>query len=528
MLVILISASMTGCVRNQPYRLGQTTASSRLTSRNQLPSEVDPISDKECGNRKPYECVHVGDDYQAQHFYLAHIEFDDMGEFWSIGDLRQGPRNSESQLDIALATIGRAQELAKTQGRSVVVITFVHGWHNNSSAYDEEHKDLGSFKTVLQDLSSRYSVEFPKPPVLVGVFMSWRGQVAADDILATYWNRRDAAVRIGGPSFTEAIVRLMFATKGVLMAPGPRDACELKGEKQNSHFIVIGHSFGARALEHAVAQPMLSLILERQAQVEACVSEWNKSHPALSGVGFDAPADLIVFLNAANDAFETKATIEALKRSDIRVVRNGQSSGDGNSTGPFMISITSDGDWATEKIMPVAQLLSMPGFAFRHYAADSQANGQLAISKQSFFYRHSAASIPGMRSHSVCERDLNLSACQQLKKNDESDDYPYFLTETNGTERCFQIVENSASRMRNPCATVTQDTNLSTETAQVEPPWNDTPAFVVSVPKSLIPSHTDIFQDGTEELLITISNYFNEALTATTRMTTAPKGAAPH
>ena len=28
-----------------------------------------------------------------------------------------------------------------------------------------------------------------------------------------YWNRRDAAVRIGGPSLSEAVFRMMFATK---------------------------------------------------------------------------------------------------------------------------------------------------------------------------------------------------------------------------------------------------------------------------------------------------------------------------
>src|SRR5258708_18441683 len=46
-------------------------------------------------------------DAQPQHFYLAHIEFDDMGELWSIGDLRGEKRSARpsSQLENALETI---------------------------------------------------------------------------------------------------------------------------------------------------------------------------------------------------------------------------------------------------------------------------------------------------------------------------------------------------------------------------------------------------------------------------------------
>jgi hypothetical protein len=500
LLVVLVVLS--GCVANRSYWRSDAGIS------NQLPPVIDPIKSKECGTRKTYECVRTAaGGYQAQHFYLAHIEFDDMGELWSIGDLNSAKKN-DSQLDSALATIDKAQEIASSMKREVVVITFVHGWHNNASPYDEEHKDLGSFKTVLQDLSDRYSRDFPNtPPILVGIFISWRGQVFSRDLVATYWNRRNAAVRIGSLSLTEVIVRLMFQTKGVPLGPDPANSCQSNPAKKYSHFVVIGHSFGARALEHAVAQPMLSLVLERQAQAQECIAQWNTAHngePPLTGVSFVAPADLVVFLNAANDALEMKSSVEALKRSKLTVLRTDDATLQDGASGPFLISITSDGDWATETVMPIAQSVSMPGLAFRKYDKDACEKDQLCTRKQSYYYRHSAASIKEMRSHTVYDQNLSSSDCRAAEGTDDS--WPYFVAAVNGAERCFKIEANSSRRMD--------------RYGKAYPPWNTTPAFIIGVPKTLIPSHTDVFQDGTEELLITIANHYDKAFTATTRMNT--------
>jgi hypothetical protein len=448
--------------------------------------------------------------YEAQRFYLAHIEFDDMGELWSIGDLNAG-RTNNSELDDALSTIDKAQQAAAVMKREVVVITFVHGWHNNASPYDEKHKDLGSFRTVLQDLSYRYSRDFrDSPPILIGIFISWRGQTVSGDLAATYWNRRDAAVRIGGLSLTEVIMRLMFQTKGVPLGPDLEDRCESTPAKMNSHFVVIGHSFGARALEHAVGQPMLSLVLERQAQAQECIAQWNARHkkePPLTGVSFYAPADLVVFLNAANDAIEMKASVEALKRSSLTVLRTDNTTVEDGASGPFLISVTSDGDWATEIVMPLAQSLSMPGLAFRKYDNDACEKDQLCTRNQSYYYRHSAASIKEMRSHTVYDQNPSSSDCQAAQNTD--DDWPYFAAVVKGSARCFKIEPNRSDR--------------TDRYGKTYPPWNTTPAFIIGVPKTLIPSHTDVFQDGTEELLITIANHYDRAFTETTRMSTPAK-----
>jgi hypothetical protein len=488
------------------------------------PPSVDPllISGIDCSHLPEYKCVQTPAGSEPQHFYFAHIEFDDMGELWSIGHLQDGNGAGQSQIENALELIRRAQQEANQKRVELVVITFVHGWHNNASSYDEGYKNLGSFRSMLQTLSSRNALDVPRPPVLVGIFLSWRGQSVAGDFGVTYWNRRDAATRMGGPSMTEVVTRLMFETKGVPLAPRFEDRCQppdVPG-KTMSHFAIVAHSFGARALEHALTQPMLSMILERQMQARECAYDWNSKHPQddpIKDLTFSAPADLVVFLNAANDAFEAKETIEALKRAQIRVKRKQTLGGRTESVGseaPFMISITSDGDWATEKIMPIAQLLSSSGLSFRRYDKKGcSEEGQLCNHGQSYYYRHSEASVKEMRSHIVILEPAGASCL--------TGDWPYFWVDS--TKRCF-CIDRHTDDPNDKCK---EDTPVDQKAKfGANPVWNDTPFYVMGVPKTLIPDHNDIFQDGTEELLIAISTHY-ETFTGRVGVTTMSSPIVP-
>jgi hypothetical protein len=509
----LVGMSMIcSCVANRSYRRGDVDPK-------QLPPFVKPVSSSttDCSHLPEYDCVEMPGGKKPQHFYLAHIEFDDMGELWSIGDL-QGARDTKpSQIASALTLIRDVQAEANQKHLELVVIAFVHGWHNNSSLRDEEAKNLASFKTVLQTLSGRDSLDIPdKPPVLVGIFLSWRGQSIAGDPGVTYWGRRDAAIRVGGPSMTEVVTRLMFETKGVPLTPNSDNGCVAEERKPHSHFAIIAHSFGARALEHALMQPMLSMILERQMRARECADDWNHRHSEapLQNISFLAPADLVVFLNAANDAFEAKETIEALKRAQIRVVRRSLTEDLDLAIGPaspFMISITSDGDWATERIMPIAQWFSSIPLYFRHYDDDEcNLEGQLCKHSQRYYYRHSEASIKEMRSHVVILAD-STNGCQN------SDSWPYFLVEgAKKAQLCFCIAHNSPDGLSRDCRSekrFSQTSKFGGGNA-----WNDTPFFVIGAPPTLIPDHNAIFQDGTEELLIAISSHYH-VLTRPTVMT---------
>jgi hypothetical protein len=486
--------SLLGCVGNQAYRRGDVLP-------NQGPPSIDRVDSSvtTCGAAIP--CARSLDGkIGPQHFYLSYIEFDDMGELWSIGDLHGVADRSKdahaSQLEQTIATIQRAKDEARRENTELVVVTFVHGWKNNASSYNERKKNLAGFKTVLQELSDYPALINPsKKTIVVGIFIAWRGQVLAGNLFSSYWNRRDAATRVGGPSMTEAISRLMFATKDAPSSPSQQNRCQNPDPDPNSHFIIIGHSFGARVLERALTQPIITLLLERQSQAESCINSWNALHPAdqVQSVGFQSPTDLIVFLNAANDAFETKATIEDLKRSHLTAQR--QDEGGVYFPGPLLLSVTSAGDYATGRIMPVAQTLSIPGRAFRQYDKNACSEGQIGLKGQTYFFRHNDGNIPEMRSHTV----------QYLPSITSEDkcggDWPFFWASADGHGRCFKIEaleEGPVDALNQNCP--------GTLPAR---PWNDTPFFVMHVPSELIPSHTDIFQDGTIELLLSMIDNYN-------------------
>jgi hypothetical protein len=485
-----------GCVGNQSYRRKD------VYHPNELSPSVGKVesAQNDCSEIPPTQCVDADGKLAPQEFYLAYIEFDDMGEFWSIGNLtstvQEHPGNGKSQLDNALAVVSKAKQEAKLRGTDLVVIAFVHGWHNNASRYDEKTKNLAGFKAVLQELSQRGSVANPaKKAVVVGVFLSWRGQVLAGDRIATYWNRRDAAMRVGGPSMTETLSLLMFETKGVQSSPNEADHCKQDRLDADAYFIAIGHSFGGRILEHAIGQPLMTVLLERKPQGETCVAHWNQDHPEdmIDQISFHPPADLIVFLNPANDSFETKSLIEAFKRSGLTLRRK-----DLQVPGPLMLSITSEGDWATGKVMPFAQTLSIPGKAFRKYDDNGCSEGQLGMRGQTYFYRRSDGNVKEMWSHKVEYLDTVHS------ESDCGYGWPQFWAVVGKQGRCFRIDTLDDTETDQKYSRCYQGPNAAH-------PWNNTPFYVMHVPSALIPSHTDIFQDGTVKLLMSVVDQYDAA-----------------
>jgi hypothetical protein len=405
---------------------------------------------------------------------LAYLEFDDMGEFWTIGDLRHFETNtSASQLAQALELIEKRKESS-----DVVVVTFIHGWHNNASPYDEQQRDknLWGFKNILQQLAT-------KDPgrSYIGVFVGWRGELIKWDPFFTYWNRRDAATRVGGPSLSEAIFRLMFLTKGS-GEPLSDTTCQFSGsEASRSRFIVVGHSFGGRALEGAVAQPFLTMLLERYYQVRNCQlgRGMRDAHSDKVPVTFRSPADLIVFLNPANDAFESKAIIEGLKRMNIKVERQKYNQSedeksralalpsiDLDSSGPLLLSVTSQGDWATGLVMPVAQSLSVPGKSFRpSYDENGEELGQLVKPQQSYYFSHNDGNVPQFITHEITGPAKGPAA------HCPGSHWPNF----EGKDGCY--------------------------TVRAAKNWNRTPFWIMNVPKSVEEDHNDIFNPGLDNLL---------------------------
>jgi hypothetical protein len=204
------------------------------------------------------------------------------------------------------------------------------------------------------------------PRAYIGVYMAWRGQSVPGDLFATFWNRRDAAQRVGSSDFAEALYRIMGT---------------VKDGSPNSRIVIVGHSFGARVLENALTNTFVSLLVP---------------HPTSTGESQIprqlSPADLILYVNPATDSFRTKQMVELMKRTNFTVMR-----GEARLDGPLFMSVTSTGDTATGTAFPLGQDLSALQKSFRSgYAAAPP-----PAPSQRTFFTHTPGHIPYLFSHVV-------------------------------------------------------------------------------------------------------------------------------
>jgi hypothetical protein len=368
-------------------------------------------------------------------FKLGIIEFDDMGESWEkCASLTQA---DSCQLTRTLDLIRKE----KQRTGDVVVVVFTHGWKNNASPNNEKKKNLYDFKALMEQLAEGEDTRLARmqqhePQIAraqtrsyIGVYMAWRGQSVPGDVFTTFWNRRDAAARVGSSDFAEAIYRIMGATK--------------EGSP-NSRIVVVGHSFGARALETALTNTFVSLLVP---QPDAT----GQVRPPLQL----SPADLILYVNSATDSFRTKQMIELMKRTSFSVTR-----GNEQSNGPLFLSVTSTGDSATKIAFPLGQDLSATRKAFRpdYGPATPQSPSQRT------FFTQTPGHIPYLLSHVV--HPVTGSCVSQTD-----------LLRFNTKGQCFEMTP-------------------------VPQRWNDSPFWVVTVPPQIIRDHSDIFNSSFSTMII--------------------------
>ena len=226
---------------------------------------------------------------------FATIEFKDNGTFWERKQLLNVEREIER--------ISRAQLLApEDRGEAILLVLYIHGWRHNAS---EASRDLLNFRQFAHQLASSSTVCNSKVnenacrreqrPHVLAVYLGWRGDstgLISDSIplalrrllkigqLATFWHRKRAARSVAGVAMTEAILTMLSCIddadrwrrdiaveKKLELRP-----CTSEDPKLGSHSgvrrydnevfsksrkILIGHSFGGRVLELAVAQAYL-------------------------------------------------------------------------------------------------------------------------------------------------------------------------------------------------------------------------------------------------------------------------------
>ena len=387
-------------------------------------------------------------------YSLSFIELDDQGELWS-----------PSQLDIALAQLER---LSATSA-GVALVVFVHGWNNDASER-EERPETGSiyqYRKFLVRLSDDIEERFPGIDIpVMGIYLGWRGTVSNVPLIreASFYNRRGAAERIAGASATEAIYRILTT-----MRTNP-----------NSRSVLIGHSFGSMILERALAQAAVSALLASPEQE------------------LIFPADLVVLLNPAGSASQTKQMVDILARNRLKTYRFDDK---GNRyERPLIVSFTSATDKATRLFFPVGMSVKAINKKFRQYGQEYCS----PIAKQQYLYTHTAGHTSALHSHEVRVGPLRAQAGSGDPASSVGSFSANYQTEydpeTQQMALAFDGEEHRFSIRRKPRV------------------LNDTPYWIMQVPHELIPNHSEVLTENTfrlMEAILTLSGTYNASIATT-------------
>ncbi len=325
-----------------------------------------------------------------------------------------------------------------------IVFVFIHGWNNNASLKHEQKKDysLNGFKQFLAQTADDLKIKDPtgSRPV-IGVFLAWRGQSAYAPFTGlTFWNRRRAATRIASAlGVQQALLRIINTAN----------------RNRQSSTVLIGHSFGALLMEQALLHTLATGILR-----------------ATTGE-IDLTYDLLLLLNPAAPSLLAKQIVEVLEQERIKLY---QIDSQGNRyERPLMVSVTSVADRATRVLYPIGSSLGVMTSKFRKYGTEFCH----PVASQRSFYLYTAGHNQVLHSHDVTATPLPPEGLpdrglQLRREYDPVSQQP--VISFNGTEHRFTVTEK-------PLA------------------LNDTPYWIMRVPKSLIPDHTDIFGLDTIRLI---------------------------
>jgi hypothetical protein len=344
-LSVLLSVGLGACSGDVFYRTDLT---------------LDPCI-PECNRRSALEDrsyrTHGG---EAEGRYLVgYVEFDDQG--W----LHHPP-----QMDALWNELTRR---AADPARQFLVVVYTHGWFHNAAPDDE---NVGKFHTLLErlDLSERAASEAQPGRTrreVVGVYLGWRGETLQMPLLQhalTFWSRMGAAERVGEGSLKQVLMELAqfkcIANRDAdnrafdaLLDRLIREArddrtredirrmkarfrpCEdtLHGPEQ-TQLVVIGHSFGGLAVEHALRTELMERMVRRGRNADG-------RYPYTIARGF---ADLVLLVNPALEG----SAFEPLWRA-------AQSRCFSRSQRPVMMVVTSKGDWATKLAFPAGRLYTL-------------------------------------------------------------------------------------------------------------------------------------------------------------------------
>ena len=269
---------------------------------------------------------------------LRIVQADDYGSFWDTA--------------VAQKTLADVQAFSETQ--NTLVVLFIHGWHHNAAADDEDlqasaatlaalHAELA--KPERGDLRERMtgSRDFR----LVGIYVGWRGRSLPGllDYL-TFWGRKNAAERTGDGDVSEFVLRLqrIFLRANQV---DPRDPDRIR--KPFTGLVTVGHSFGAQVLWKTISRELEEPLAERAPCLADVLDPTLGPRDVRERTPINGLGDLNILLNPALEAYQY-ARVDALYRQ--LSYPSGQT--------PQVVVFSADNDDARKIWFPLARAVTSP------------------------------------------------------------------------------------------------------------------------------------------------------------------------
>lgn len=303
--VLVVALGLTGCVHNRQY---QQTPAAVFTSAYTAPTL--PITDPKT-SRESRKVPSV-----------AVVEFRENGNPWTSCGMSNDI--SACQENFAKAFIRNAREDATTNSKSLVVLTFVHGWRHNASWGSSNFVNFQEIVDCMNWGESQYVKTYPllfsngpekkvkkghvscsgiraNPGVeYAGIYIAWRGQsIKPDSVLfwASVTNREHAAERIVNVGeLQKTLSHLGAVSKESISDAGGT------GNVAPARFVVVGHSYGG-------------LILNRAAKnlIEDSMVKDPSSCETGGPLGHGSFADLTVVINPADNSIRAAELMSSMR-----------------------------------------------------------------------------------------------------------------------------------------------------------------------------------------------------------------------
>lgn len=484
-IVLLLTVTAAGCVGQKRYRY-------IWDQRNCFGSGTDPVPGPANEGRDwpSLDCRHAL-------YTVGFIELDEDGKLLDANQALKVRRLIEDRKKTAV-------------GGKVITLVYVHGWKNNATQAHpgDKPKDVERFRSALGELGVRSRQADPAPPAritprvpIIGVYIGWRGKSLMGPgwfTFLSYWGRRNAANDVGrGPDLAPILNDIIDTTNA--------------GDT-GSRVLLVGHSFGARVLEHAVATGKVEL-------------DDRKTAPP--GTPLTPRVDLLLYVNSANDARLSLKTVLDLRSNPVTIrhpdyneractkpeelePHEPKPAAAVCTAYPTGVAITSRGDLATKYLLPTAnrinyddEVAEVPSITGGPYLDDIPGEGR--------YKRSAAAHMTFLQSHDV--REVPCPTRQQLDAEIAANKEIQAITDEQSRERAENIVRvrrapgcqpgdltcRFAFRSRGEKA-LCYETHQRQGSVQKRV-FNNTSFWIMTVDKAVIDDHGDIWNRSFVEML---------------------------